>query len=244
MHPSTILAFGAAALVWTSLSAAEPAASARARLLSFKARVAQATVTLPDRSCAGVVAGDTEHVVTAAHCVPEGAERVRVRFSRAGSQRAAIRHIDRDADLALLRLDPPAPVEPLEIAEDLPRQFSPVLFVGRTDRWSRTQVAQIERLGRCPSLPGQPKALFTTVQARPGDSGAPLVDSEARVVGIIHGGSACHIAAPTHPLVPLLALPAKLDPKPVPAQDVDGWFFERTPEGFRFRWNFRWSFGS
>jgi S1-C subfamily serine protease len=247
MHSSKILAFGISAIIWSGTSQAEPAASAHARLLSFKDRVVQATVTLPERSCAGAVAGDRSHVVTAAHCIPEQVERVRVRFSTGGSQRAAVKYIDRDADLALLRLDSPASVEALELADALPQRYAPVLFVGRTDRASRTQVARVDRLGRCPSLPGQPAALFTNLVARPGDSGAPLVDSEARVVAVIHGGASCHIAAPTVALVPLLAQPAKLDrleQRPFPAPRDDGWSFERTPDGFRFRWNFRWSFGS
>jgi S1-C subfamily serine protease len=244
MHSSKILALSLAALFWTGASQAEPAPSTRTRLLALKERVVQATVTLTERSCAGVVAGDRSHVITAAHCIPETAERVRIRFSAGGSQRASIQHIDRDADLALLELDAPASAEPLQIADQLPRRYAQVLFVGRTDRASRTQVARIDRLGHCPSLPGQPSALFTSVHARPGDSGAPLVDVEGRVVGVIHGGATCHIAAPTVALAPLLDQPAKLDRRPFPAPEEDGWFFERTPDGFRFRWNFRWSFGS
>ncbi len=243
MRSPTVLVFGLlAALSWTSPSRADAAPqSAKARLLAHKDRVAQATVTLPERSCAGAVAGDREHVVTAAHCIPQDAEHVRVRFSRGVLKLSTVEHLDRDADLALLRLSEPAPVEPLEISDELPRRFAPVLFVGRTDRASRVQVARIDRLGRCPSLPGQPQALFTSVQAVPGDSGAPLVDSERRLVGVIHGGAACHIAAPTHALAPMIGARPSL-PSP-PADDL-GWSFERTPEGFRFRWNFRWSFGS
>lgn len=259
-----------AAAMWASPAAAEKTVRTAAKadpdraLLAQKDRVAKATVMLPERSCAGVVAGDAEHVVTAAHCIPDGATRVRVRVGQGGSQGSSVEHIDHDADLALLRLDAAASVEPLELADDLPRRGSRVLFVGRTDRSSKTQIARIDRLGRCPSLPGQPQALFTSVQARPGDSGAPLVDSELRVVGVIHGGSSCHIAAPTAALAKLMTSPGSggtapapaPPPAPAPAPGArppqpdtgapagDGWFFERTPNGFRFRWNFRWSFGS
>lgn len=208
-------------------------------LASERPRVAAATVTLPERSCAGAVAGDREHVVTAAHCVAEDATRVEVRFVQGGVTSSVVEHIDREADLALLRLDRAASAEPLALADDLPRAGERVLFVGRVDRRSRTQVARVERLGRCPSLPGQPRALFTSVQARPGDSGAPLLNKSGEVVAVIHGGAACHIAAPTAPLARRLARPAP----DADAEEDGGWFFERTPHGFRFRWKFRWSFG-
>jgi S1-C subfamily serine protease len=245
------------ALGWTSSAAAEKPKQTAAQqdptreLLAYKDRVLKATVTLPERSCAGSVAGDREHVVTAAHCVTEDATRVRVRFSQGTSQTSSVEFIDRDADLALLRLDTAVAIEPLALADSLPKRGSRVLFVGRIDRQTKAQVARVDRLGRCPSLPGQPQALFTSVQARPGDSGAPLVDSELRVVGVIHGGSSCHIAAPTAVLARELRSPgsaAKAAPTQPDVSDQgggdDGWFFERTPNGFRFRWNFRWSFGS
>lgn len=223
-------------------------------LLAQKDRVARATVVLPEKSCAGSVAGDREHVVTAAHCVLERATRVQVRFSDGTRSSSSIAHIDRDADLALLRLDAPAPsaIDPLPLASVVPERGARLLFVGRTDRASRTQVVRVDRVGRCPSIPGQARALFTSVQARPGDSGAPLLHPELGVVGVIHGGSACHIAAPTAMLARALADDRRSGTAPSPAPNDDGestddgdsWFFEKTDDGFRFRWNFRWTFGS
>jgi S1-C subfamily serine protease len=235
-----LLLAAAPALAAPPRAAADPAAS----LLAQKDRVAEATVTLPERSCAGAVAHDAEHVVTAAHCIPDGATRVRVRIGRA-TQRARVEHLDEEADLAWLRLDRPTTLRPLELARSLPARGTRVLFVGRTDRPSKTQVARIERLGRCPSLPGQPQALFTSVQARPGDSGAPLVDEQLRVVGVIHGGADCHIAAPTAPLAKLLGTPGTSPPADgePPEDEAEGLVFERTPNGFRFRWSMRWVFG-
>ena len=238
------------ALALTAAIGVSTAASAQTNrsLLAHEAKVKQATVTLPERSCAGVVAGDRDHVATAAHCVTLGAARVKVRFGRMHTVESSVEKIDRDADLALLRLDAPAPVEPLVVAGALPSAGDRLLFVGRTDRRSKTQVVGIDKLGRCPSLPGQPQALFTSVNARPGDSGAPLVDEKLRVVALIHGGSSCHIAAPTPELARwLAAAPAHAPAPPVVADATDdpderSWFFERTPDGFRFRWKFRWGF--
>ncbi len=255
---SLVLAAGVVASVATAQ--AKPVVRQKS-LLSERARVARATVTLPELSCAGAVAGDRGHVVTAAHCVAEGHDRVRVRFANGVQTQSSVEYIDRDLDLAWLALDHEAAVAPLALAGAWPRAGERVLFVGRVDRPSKTQVARIEHFGRCPSLPAQPRSLFTSVKARPGDSGSPLVNEKGEVVGLIHGGAACHIAAPTAPLAQHLATPAstptlpdapKLAPPaapkaPAPADPDargDDWKFERTPNGFRFRWKFHWSFGS
>ena len=223
-------------------------------LLAQRARVAAATVTLPERSCAGVVAGEAEHVVTAAHCVPLGAWSADVVLRDGRRLEASIIHLDRDTDLAVLLLDEQLTVKPLQIASESPEVGDRVLFVGRADRKSRPQVARIERLGVCPSLPSVPEALFTTVKARPGDSGAPLVDESLRVVGLIHGGARCHIAAPTSELAvrlnPLPAAPApsanpkatapQTKPPAVERKALGPFVYERTSNGFRFQFSFSW----
>jgi hypothetical protein len=54
-------------------------------------------------------------------------------------------------------------------------------------------------------LPALGGALFTTIDGVPGDSGAPIVDAGARVVGLVHGGAQCHIATPSDTLRRLIA---------------------------------------
>jgi S1-C subfamily serine protease len=225
-------------------------------LMAQRARVAAATVTLPERSCAGVVVGEADRVVTAAHCVPQGAWSADVALRDGRTLEASIVHLDRDADLAVLLLDEQLTVKPLQIASESPQPGDRVLFVGRVDRKSRPQVARIERVGVCPSLPSVPDALFTTVKARPGDSGAPLVDESLRVVGLIHGGARCHIAAPTSQLAvrlnpsPPAAAPAPSPPSQATApqpklhgaerKTLGPFVYERTPNGFRFQFSFSW----
>jgi hypothetical protein len=62
----------------------------------------------------------------------------------------------------------------------------------------------VERLAPCPSLPTVHDAIFTSIDALPGDSGSPLVDAKLRVIGVIHGGVRCHIASPVAPLARML----------------------------------------
>ncbi|AEI65274.1 S1 family peptidase [Corallococcus macrosporus] len=159
--------------------------------------VAAATVTLEPGHCAGVVVEDGRHALTAAHCLRTEDRRVHLSFLDGRRLGASAVHVDRGRDVAILRLDAPAPVRPLEVAQALPTPGAPLVFAGRNDRPGEPQEALLERLGPCPSLPEVPAALFTTIRGKPGDSGAPLVDARMRVVGLVHGGAACRIAAPT-----------------------------------------------
>jgi S1-C subfamily serine protease len=170
--------------------------SAERRLVDYRAEVARATLLFADKSCAGFVAGARNLVVTAAHCIPYPKRRISIEVRPGKVVVARLDRIDRDTDLALLRLDEPLPVVPLELSLELPAAGDRLLFVGRSDRGSRAQLATVKKLDRCPSLPNVLNALFTSVEARPGDSGAPLVDTSLRVVGLVHGGARCHIAAP------------------------------------------------
>ncbi len=278
--PAKRLALVALAAVLTVGAAAEarvPAQPARAAvvkgkpsLLARRETVAQATVTIPAKSCAGFVADDRSWVVTAAHCIPEGWQRFDVKLRDGGLLGSSLAYLDRAHDLAALRLDQPAPVEPLVLGDRMPAPGSSVLFVGRTDRRMRPQVATIERIDQCPSLPDVHNALFTTLDAKPGDSGAPLVDKNLHVVGVIHGGARCHISAPTAGLgrelaalrasqaPSVVANPQPPDPnaktgtRPSASSDADGpvletykagpFVLEKIPNGYKFRFSF--SFGS
>ena len=147
---------------------AKPRSSpAKSALLSRRESVAQATVTIPAKWCAGFVAQEKTWVVTAAHCIPEGRERFDVKLRDGTLLESSVAYLDREHDLAVLRLDQAAPVVPLVLGERLPAQGAQVLFVGRVDRRSRAQVATIERIDQCPSLPDVSNALFTSLDARP-----------------------------------------------------------------------------
>jgi S1-C subfamily serine protease len=159
--------------------------------------VAAATVTLEPGHCAGVVVEDGRHALTAAHCVQPHDMRVYVAFLDGRRLGGTYIHVDRGRDVAIIRLDARAEVRPLKVAQGLPAPGEPLVFAGRNDRPGEPQEATLERLDRCPSLPEVPAALFTTMRGRPGDSGAPLVDADMRVVGLVHGGAACRIATPT-----------------------------------------------
>ncbi len=238
-------------LVMGALLALSGASQADAKKTGVRERLLQASVIVVPKACAGAVVGSSSHVLTAAHCIPAGDQRVLVKLRSGQQVDSRVEFLDEERDLALLHLDQPAPVQPLGLSQDLPSAGDTLSFVGRFDRAPRkAQQAKVLKLGRCPSLPAVDDAVFTSLNARPGDSGAPIVDADAHVVAIVHGGAACHIAAPVTTLARRLAAdadgelepPAKLDQPGDDSQNFGPFVFERTPGGFRFHWSFR--FGS
>ncbi|WP_225411080.1 S1 family peptidase [Stigmatella hybrida] len=164
----------------------------------------QATVTLVPGHCAGVIVEDGRHLLTAAHCVDPQAPRIEAELPGGARVSGQALRIDPGQDLALFQLDAVAPVTPLPLSPELPTPGEPLLFAGRPDRPGELQQVWLERLGRCPSLPDVPQALFTTLRGEKGDSGAPVVDAQMQVVGLVHGGAACSIAAPTASFAPVV----------------------------------------
>lgn len=160
-------------------------------------RLHQATVTVADR-CAGVLVADRALVLTAAHCLRQHEPSLQVAFLDGSTQTAQVAAVDQGGDVALLELPLPSPFEGLSIASALPDPGTKGFFAGRFDRGATVQDIEILRRAPCPSLPEVPEALFTSLRGTPGDSGAPVVDERFWVIGLVHGGAQCSVAAPTH----------------------------------------------
>ncbi len=173
----------------------------------------EATVTLFPGHCAGVVVADGRHALTAAHCIDgEAGQHLPVVLKDGRTLGGEVVLVDKPRDVAILRFPEAAPVRPLLVAHTLPLPGTGLLFAGRNDRPGSPREVVLERLGRCPSLPGVPFALFTSLHGEKGDSGAPLVDRRLQVVGLVHGGAACSIATPTADFASVLdALVAELE---------------------------------
>ncbi|HYI01947.1 serine protease [Hyalangium sp.] len=181
----------------------------------------EATVLLVPGHCAGVVVEDGRHVMTAAHCVAGNPQSIELELHGGERLSGTSVFIDRSRDVALFRLDAVAPITALPLAPQLPQPGEGLLFAGRYDPPGELQEVWLERLGRCPSLPGVPQALFTTLHGEKGDSGAPVVDRQLRVVGLVHGGATCSIATPTAAFAPLVQqLAAELSSTEVARRDL------------------------
>ena len=191
---ATVLALCCAALAGVA-QAAVPA--------GFRERLLAATVLLDGGSCSGVLVDGPDLVLTAKHCVTGGATHA-LRFSNGAERTGWVAGVDDDADQALLLLEEPVTLSPLQVAKQ-PAIAGTVLYFAGNPRNPRFQEAKLDHTGRCPSLPNIDTSLFTTIDGIPGDSGAPLVDSATHVVGLVHGGAQCHIATPSATLQRLIA---------------------------------------
>jgi S1-C subfamily serine protease len=162
---------------------------------SLRAAIHAASVAVGPNECSGVLAESPQLVMTARHCVQGEGQRLTLRFTTGWTRSAWVVAVDEAADQAVLFLEDPVPIEPLVIARRQQVPGTVLYFEGHPDR-PRFQSARLDRIGRCPSLPDLPNALFTSIDGVPGDSGAPLIDAAARIVGLVHGGARCHIATP------------------------------------------------
>lgn len=171
--------------------------------LDVRRTVRAATVEVLPAGCTGVLAGTSRLVLTARHCVGAHDESLRVRGANGVESGATVVAIDDVADQVALLLDEPSPAVPLAVAGRAPITGTVLYFMGNPvrPRWQRVRV---DRIAMCPSLPRLPNALFTNLHGSPGDSGAPLVDGAAQVVGLVHGGARCEIATPWDHLIALL----------------------------------------
>jgi len=190
-----------AALVLLAVSVAvadaEPVGGDRA----VRQALAAASVVVETTGCTGVVAESRQLIATAKHCIQ--GPTLQVRLSTGEEHKAWVVATSDASDQAVLFLEEPARVEPLPVVR---RRQVPgtVLYFEGNPKKPRFQSARLDRLGRCPSLPDLPNALFTSIAGVPGDSGAPLVDGAGRIVGLVHGGARCHIATPSDALARLI----------------------------------------
>ncbi|WP_373044768.1 serine protease [Vulgatibacter sp.] len=195
MTGRSIIAFGIAAGGLPLALALVPEPSpANPELVPVARLATEATVTLLPSRCAGAVVEDDRHVATVAHCVD--GERLHVRLHDGRTLGATVAHRDEAKDHVILRLDGPARVRPVPIADELPATGAWLFFGSRPERPMPPQEVEVTRIARCPSLPGVDGAIHTTLDARPGDSGSPLLDERGALAGMVHGGARCQISTP------------------------------------------------
>ena len=159
----------------------------------LRSTLGSATVVVLPSRCTGAVVETQWLVATARHCIDPDVP-LRVRLGKI-ERDALLAEEDEGADQVVLTLGAPLPVKPLGVVRRMPIVGTVLYFHGNPSK-PRWQAARLDRIGTCPSLPGVHDAIFTSIDGKPGDSGAPLVDLLGRVVGLVHGGARCRIATP------------------------------------------------
>jgi S1-C subfamily serine protease len=162
--------------------------------LTLRIHIRYATALVLPSHCTGALVGEQWLVATAKHCIQDGVP-LRVRIAGV-EQDAELIDEDPAADQVLLALPNRVKVAPLGLVRRLPIVGTVLYFRGNPERPLVWQVARLDRIAPCPNMPSLPRALHTSINGRPGDSGAPLVDVAGEVVGLVHGGAGCRIATP------------------------------------------------
>ena len=189
---------GVTLVLWSLLVWAGPLG---AQEVTVRRMLADASVRLAN-GCTGAIAERSQLIVTAEHCV-SGKQSVGIRLADGEERTAWVVVADTAVDQAVLFLEEPAGARPLRIARHRQIPGTVLYFAGHPDR-PVFQEGRLDRIGVCPSLPELPNALFTSIDGRPGDSGAALVNGDGSIVGLVHGGARCEIATPASTLLALV----------------------------------------
>jgi S1-C subfamily serine protease len=138
----------------------------------------------------GFVLDKTGHIVTTYHVI-EGADQIEVSFSNRDTLKARLVGTDPSTDLAVLRVDTSSRgLTPLELGDsDVVRVGDPVVAIGNPFGLARTATAGIvsavqERAITAPNGYPIDHVIQTDAPINRGNSGGPLLNARAEVVGV------------------------------------------------------------
>jgi S1-C subfamily serine protease len=137
----------------------------------------------------GFVLDRAGHIITNFHVI-QGAQRVQVSFSGQDQLPATVVGKDRSTDLAVLKIDAHArALDPLPLGDsDSVRVGDPVYAIGNPFGLTRTLttgvVSAVQRQIFAPNGVPIDSAIQTDAAINHGNSGGPLIDAAARVIGV------------------------------------------------------------
>ncbi len=180
-----LLAAGGAVLA--PQAAAAPALDPQAVLGEASPAVGVVRGSIGTRPISGtaVVIDSQGWLLTAAH-VARHADKLQVELPGVAALDGTRVGYDATRDLAILRVNPPAPLRALGLAEESPSLGDEVAVIG-APRGRRGVITTGEVVVTRVSEPGLAPEIFVCVSApvQPGESGAPVLNSRAQVVGVV-----------------------------------------------------------
>jgi serine protease Do len=130
---------------------------------------------------------DRKGLILTNNHVVDGANVIEVLFAKSRKKvKATVLGTDRKTDLALLQVNPPGDVQPLDLGDsDTLRVGDIVLAIGNPFGYSHTVTSGIiSAKGRVIGTGPYDDFLQTDASIHPGNSGGPLLDIRGRVIGI------------------------------------------------------------
>ena len=137
----------------------------------------------------GFVVDAQGHIVTAAHVV-DGASKITIRFSDGTNRVATLQGKDDATDIAVLKVDPSGlTLHPLELGSSASLKVGDELAAigspfGYASSLSTGIVSGLDRTIEAPNGFTVAHAIQTDAALNPGNSGGPILDADARVIGV------------------------------------------------------------
>ncbi len=145
--------------------------------------------TVMEQSGAGVIIDASGLVVTNTHII-YGSNIIKVVFKNGASVNAKVPFISREYDFAILKIDPPFPLNPIEWADsDRIELGQPVITIGHSPLLDQTiSGGQVNGLGTRTLEDGSvtPELIEISINHYPGDSGGPVFNSEGQFIGLMN----------------------------------------------------------
>ena len=136
----------------------------------------------------GVIIDHRGYILTNAHVV-ERVEKLRVRLLNGTEYAARVVRIDRGHDLALIKINTPQPLQPIEFGTSSDLMVGePVIAIGNAYGYSHTVstgiISQLHRTVKLNDTLTYYDLIQTDASINPGNSGGPLLNIYGEVIGI------------------------------------------------------------
>ncbi len=136
---------------------------------------------------AGVIISSSGLVVTNVHTI-FGAEKIAVHLPDGSTLSAKVLHLAQQDDLALLKIDPPSPLTPIEFADsDSVRLHDEVINIGSSELLKETISGGIVNGLGTNRVTKEVELIKVNITLYHGDSGGPLLNKNGQLIGMVVG---------------------------------------------------------